>query len=600
MITLVGDTDPDRFRASRVGVAGGDVRAIWVEMGTTNDAAVEGLERALATLPVGDSALRARLMAALARDLHYRSGTTARRRELASAAIAMSRRLGDPAVLANTLCTTALALYAPETAAARLEATAEAEVLATELDDALLAGTAAVHQFLALADVGRWDDARLSVQRGAALLAKHRDPLAAYLMPAFLGGTAALEGRFGDAERLASEAFQAGHAVHDANSLVVYGGLMMATRVFNGVRPRCWCRSTSWPRPTRPWARPPTPSVPRLFSEIGLFEEARAAADHVDAADPDSLRRDVFWLFSTHMLARAFWRLGDVARADRLAETIRPHADAFAGIGTVGFGSMHLAVAWCDTVGGRYDDASHHFEAAAAMCEHNAWHAPLCETLLHHAIMHLTRGHPGDRERAATLLSSAGALAAAHGLDEIGREVDAIDLDVPPSRAQGAVLRAASTGCDAGSAHRSCSAAVARLTRGDSDEELVRRFGPPLAQRALFRGMTAAFQPTMAFGFEGDVCIELRGRPEDLDVASDWWTLQIRDGKASARTGGSRDAALTVHASIPEFVRLVSGELTIAAAINARTLDIEGDVILATRLPHLFGAVRPMAVAGDG
>ncbi len=599
VITLVGDRDADRVARAALGIAGGEVRAVWVEMGLVNEDTIAVLEHALELLPQGDSEMRAGLLAALARDLYYGSSTATRRGDLAAEAVAMSRRLGDPAVLANALCAAALALYAPETATARHAASTEAGILADELGDPLLAGTAGVHQFLALVDLGRWDEARVSLERGEALLTEHRDPMAAYLMPAFRGGTAALEGRFGDAEQAANEAFQAGHAVQDVNSLVVYGGLMMAARVFERRAAEVLMPIDQLAEVYPAMGQAAEAIRAGLYAEIGLFDEARAAADRVDATDSDALRRDAFWLYATYMLARACWRLGDVTRAERLAEVIRPHAEAFAGIGTVGFGPMHLAVAWCDTVVGRYDDAAHHFEAAAAMCERNRWHVPLCETYLHHAVMHVSRGHPGDRQRAAALLARAAKLAVEHGLDAIGHEIDGVDLDTPPSRvpvptrepSRRDLARALLTG--------GARAAVARLTRDDSDEELVRRFGSPLAQRALFRGMTAAFQPTMAFGFEGDVCIELRGRPEDLDVASDWWTVQIRDGKATARPGGARDAALTLHATIPDFVRLVSGELSVAAAINARTLDIEGDVILAARLPQLFGAVRPMAVVEE-
>src|SRR5215218_2014781 len=52
--------------------------------------------------------------------------------------------------------------------------------------------------------------------------------------------------------------------------------------------------------------------------------------------------------------------------------------------------------------------------------------------------------------------------------------------------------------------------ALARLVRGATDEQLERRFGGELAQRAIFTGMARQFEPNLAFGFEGDLAYELR------------------------------------------------------------------------------------------
>ncbi len=51
--------------------------------------------------------------------------------------------------------------------------------------------------------------------------------------------------------------------------------------------------------------------------------------------------------------------------------------------------------------------------------------------------------------------------------------------------------------------------AIAELVRGASDEQLERRFGSELAQRAIFTGMARQFEPRFAFGFEGDIAYEL-------------------------------------------------------------------------------------------
>jgi hypothetical protein len=140
-----------------------------------------------------------------------------------------------------------------------------------------------------------------------------------------------------------------------------------------------------------------------------------------------------------------------------------------------------------------------------------------------------------------------------------------------------------------------------------SDAELERRFGSPLAQRALLTAMAKAFQPRLAFGFEGEIAIELE-HPSTPDLAtagggprgSDWWTLQVRRGKASATRGAAANPALTVHAPVPVFVRLASGLDTPAAAALWYRSRTEGDLLLGARLTEMFGAVNPADVLTGG
>jgi hypothetical protein len=140
---------------------------------------------------------------------------------------------------------------------------------------------------------------------------------------------------------------------------------------------------------------------------------------------------------------------------------------------------------------------------------------------------------------------------------------------------------------------------VASWTSERSDDELVRRFSSARAQRTLFAAMSRAFQPAMAFGFEGDITLELRPLDDDGDpAASDWWTIEVRGRKATARTGPSPDPAVMIRTGLAEFLRVAAGEVHLAVALIDNAVDVEGDVVLAARLPDMFGAVAPLAV-GD-
>ena len=79
---------------------------------------------------------------------------------------------------------------------------------------------------------------------------------------------------------------------------------------------------------------------------------------------------------------------------------------------------------------------------------------------------------------------------------------------------------------------------MGRLVRGASDEQLERRFGSRLAQRAIFTGMARQFEPRFAFGFEGDIAYELEHVGNGAPPAR--WVMRVKDGAASARPGLER------------------------------------------------------------
>jgi hypothetical protein len=136
---------------------------------------------------------------------------------------------------------------------------------------------------------------------------------------------------------------------------------------------------------------------------------------------------------------------------------------------------------------------------------------------------------------------------------------------------------------------------VARWTSGESDEALYRRFGSSLAQRALFVAVGRAFCPEAAYGFSGDLVLELRPPDDELDpAAADWWTIEIRGRKASARRGRSDHPAVTVHLRMATFVRIISGELHPVRAVIENLAEVEGDFVLGARLADMFGAIEPI------
>jgi alkanesulfonate monooxygenase SsuD/methylene tetrahydromethanopterin reductase-like flavin-dependent oxidoreductase (luciferase family) len=129
--------------------------------------------------------------------------------------------------------------------------------------------------------------------------------------------------------------------------------------------------------------------------------------------------------------------------------------------------------------------------------------------------------------------------------------------------------------------------AMTRLVRGKSDEQLERRFGSDLAQRAIFTGMAKQFEPKFAFGFEGDIAYELthhaNGKPPSR------WTVRVSDGSAAVVPGIGPAPAVTFKLTVPDFARLLAEEADPQELLFNGRFGIEGDLTLATRVPEMFG-----------
>jgi hypothetical protein len=140
-------------------------------------------------------------------------------------------------------------------------------------------------------------------------------------------------------------------------------------------------------------------------------------------------------------------------------------------------------------------------------------------------------------------------------------------------------------------------AGVARWTRDQSDEDLVRRFGTPRAQRVVFGAMARAFQPALAFGFEGEIEFELLPPDDHVDASSsDWWTLEVRGRRAEAREGRASAPEMTLHVGVADFVRLGSGELQSLDLLESRRARLDGKLDVGIRMPSMFGLLESVAL----
>jgi putative sterol carrier protein len=132
-------------------------------------------------------------------------------------------------------------------------------------------------------------------------------------------------------------------------------------------------------------------------------------------------------------------------------------------------------------------------------------------------------------------------------------------------------------------------AVLARFVGGRDDAELERRFGSPWVQRAMFGAMARAFVPEAAAGFEGRIAYELGRR----DAPPDRWTIEIRDGRASAHAGNGHEPEVLLRMPVADFARLAAGTADPLVAFLEGRAEVEGNLDVARRLQEMFGGPSP-------
>ena len=508
----------------------------------------------------------------------------------------MARRLGDSGTLASVLLARNLAMGSPESYEEHRANATESLRLAEELGDGQLRAWAIMHLFLVHLWLGDVDTAVDLVGEGERAFAAIKEP-AAFLFDQIRGCMAVVEGRLPEAEALLRRGFAGGQEVRDPNTFLTFGASMTFLRLLQG-RAIELAGSVEAMMATMSGAGAMAHGARSLmFSLHGMLDSARAQLDLVDPTDPSSLPRNVLLLGSLQALARACLLVDDGAKAEVIYSMMAPHQRCDAVIGWVPLGPVNLGLGCAAAACGRTDAAAVHFEAALATVRARGWKSHIAETELHYAPLLAQRDGPGDRERALAMTEELIAVSAELGAADhlsAGRALRGQLLsEEPAARARHPTpsrwdrTRARLTGFG--------QAAVATWTNGRSDDDLVRRFSGIGPQRLFFSAMARAFQPAMAFGFEGDITLDLRPPNDDGDpAAGDWWTIEVRGRRAAARSGRSSNPAVLIHAPLALFLRIAAGEAHPAIALIDNAVEVEGDVLLAARLPDMFGAVRRM------
>jgi len=358
------------------------------------------LEEALAGLHDDDGHLHARLLARLAIALFFVPEAAARRQELCTSATAIARSLNDSTTLSFVLYATHAAIWGPDTPRERLALATELLELARQMADRALAFRAHAWRCCDLLELDDVAGAARELDACAGLAGELRQPACSGQVQIFRATWAALEGRFEEAERLATDTLSSrwlGRAVEGIFGLQLYGMRVAQGRLDEMLDP---IRALAALNPGIPAMRC---GVAYMHARLGHEDDARAEVEQVLAAGIDALPRDTGFLRAICELGEACALIGDLERVDLIYRTVLPYAGLAVtiGNGVAYFGSFDRSLGIMAAALSRIDDAIRHFEAALASHARAGARPWLAFTQLDYASVLLAHG---DTDRGRALL----------------------------------------------------------------------------------------------------------------------------------------------------------------------------------------------------
>ena len=379
-----------------------------------------------ATVRPLNPAVRARLLARLARELLGDASASARRRELVDEAVALARMSGDPGVLAEVLDSRLHALWDPAAAHERLAVASEIVTHARAAGDDTIERRGLFWRFTALVELGDLDQAEAALVSYARAAEAAGDAEAAVVVLARQAMLAIVRGRFGDAESLARAVAVRGRQAGLADTARLVGALDGGVAVMRG-------HAASVVDVLSTLAR----QMPGHFYEASLARVLVEAGRTSDASvELERLLPAVLsgsgprWLGAVADLAFVASVTGELAAALALYGTLLPYRGrlvVWGGANTI-TGPVDGYLGRLATRLGRFDQAVSHLDSAIGLEERIGALPGLASSLAARAAALEARGRDGDRTHAAEDLRRARSIG-----ERLGMLGLLATLDPPPN-----------------------------------------------------------------------------------------------------------------------------------------------------------------------
>lgn len=355
---------PEQLARAALGYGG---RFVW-EAGRGDPNLIPLLEEALESLGEEDSALRAKLLARLSGGPLRDDPERRRRADLSEQAVAIARRLDDPATLAYVLDGRYAAIWWPDNLPERIDLASELVEVARRAEDKERELQGRHYLLLSLLERGDMTAVYREVEAKARLAQDLRQPAQQWYLAAVRSTLASFEGRFDEAESLIGETFEIGRLTEEAMAAIYR---TMATYILRRLQGRLEETEEAVKKavedfPTYPVLRC---VLAQLLAELGRDAEATEVLGSF-RDDFSDLPMNDEWVFGMTLLAEAVASLGDGTRATVLYELLEPYAGRIAvSPPDAAAGAVARPLGMLAAMLGRREDAERHFEAAVALNE---------------------------------------------------------------------------------------------------------------------------------------------------------------------------------------------------------------------------------------
>jgi tetratricopeptide (TPR) repeat protein len=388
--------------------------------GVVDDERLHALEDALVAVGEDDSAQRAVLLATLAAELAFSPTDRERRIELSDAALALARRLDDPAALSRVLSLRFVTLWMPETLDERLANNDENVAAARRTGDPVAEFHAVHWRAAAFVEAGRLNDARRDVEHEAALAERLGQPTMRWLATYDRANLEIITGLLAEAEQHAHEALQIATLSAQPDALSFFTSQLTNVRYEQGRLAEL--------QPLIAQVVADNPGIPAFRAVLALAccegdldDEARRLLAHETSTAFSELPRDVTWLPGLAIYAEVAAHLQDSAAGEVLYELLTPWAGQVVYSGISAWGSVDHHLGAVAGVIGRYAEAEEHLRQAADL--NATLRAPIwvARTELATARLLLARDGLQDREHGRALLERAASAAQRLGSATLAR-----------------------------------------------------------------------------------------------------------------------------------------------------------------------------------
>ena len=360
--------------------------------------------------PTNDKSLRIQVLSQLTVTLMQTGDAVDERaaKEASREAVLLAQDAVDPDVIFAGIHARQMATSGPDGVEERLQLAEQALHLAQETGRSSLAQWGYAWRLDALIQLGRVEDAELTIVALTRLADELREPLARWRAVQARSWLSLLHGRFAEASAQAAEARRLARIGHHLPAEFTYLIHRLVAAMLVGGLEEAFHELVEQSRPLYGMDPIPPGFAAGPLALMGRVEEARVALRRVAAAGLESIGPTAVWLTGMAQLTEAISVVGEADMASAVHIALLPYARLNVSGGSAGLsGSVSRCLGMLSATLEHWDEAAEHYEHAIELERRMRAGPFVVRSQIAYAEMLLRAGRDGDLPHARKLLETA-------------------------------------------------------------------------------------------------------------------------------------------------------------------------------------------------